>query len=126
MSVTFYVDGWNNVPMVDMPMYAKDEYPSLDREDFIGGLGYHVDKDGEPYRIEKVPANDVVWPEVNRSNSNASGDIRALLVDPQEDDLMCGSLTADQVKNLPLERTPISLVRLAEFAASRGKGVYWI
>lgn len=41
MSVTFYVEGWHEVPMVDMPVYAKDEYPNLDRSDFIARISSH-------------------------------------------------------------------------------------
>ena len=134
MSVTFYVDGWHEVPMVDMPVYAKDEYPNLDRSDFVDqhgkcDYGYFLDKNGEPYRIEKVPANDVVWPEVNRSNSNASMDIEILqsnLIGAGSDtEELCGSLSADAVKNLHFHQIPPSLSRLIEFARERGKGIYW-
>lgn len=134
MSVTFYVEGWHEVPMVDMPVYAKDEYPSLSREDFVypdGTLsyGYQLDKNGEPYRIEKVPANDLVWPEVNRCNSNAAMDIRTLMSHQignlDEEDFVCGSLCAEAVQSLPYECIPPVLSSLISFARQRGKGIYW-
>lgn len=134
MSVTFYVEGWHDVPMVEMRAYAKDEYPNLDRSDFVDqngkpDYGYHLDEAGLPYRIEKVPANDIVWPEVNRSNSNASMDIRVLLSNGlgtgSEEDFICGTLSAEAVNSLPQRCIPYSLTRLIEFARQRGKGIYW-
>lgn len=131
MSVTFHVEGWSEVPMVDMPIYIKDEFPGLDRSDFVAPdgtpeFGYHVNNNGDVYRIEKVAANDVVWPDVNRCNGNAAMDIRQMMDNPDQEDFYCGSITEDQVKNLPFDRTPPVLMGLIEFARSRGKGIYWV
>ena len=130
MSVTFYVDGWHDVPMVDMPVFVKDEYPSLDRSDFLDQngnphYGYHLSQNGDVYRIEEVPLNDIVWPEVNKCNSNAAYGIRTLIENCSEDDFACGQMTGEQVRSLPIERTPVFLNQLIEFARERGKGIYW-
>jgi hypothetical protein len=75
MSVTFYVDGWNEQPSNEVKVYAHEEHPTLDEEYFSSDPFYKKDQNGY-YEIKKVYSNP--FPDVNFSNSNSALLLRAL------------------------------------------------
>lgn len=125
MSVTFYVEGWSQVPMKEVRIDALDEYPELEKADFFGSQIYQWDDSDVPYRMAQVPVDGPEWPTVRRTGSTAGRFVSRMLDNPSDEELFCGYLSAEAVAKLPGEDIPAELYPVIDFARERKKGIYW-
>lgn len=154
MSVTVYVDGWDEQPSQEQKVYVAERYPYMSDEDFAF-FGYQRDEDGRYFEIERV--YDDPFPEMNLSNGNWRDLAVALGIDNGESvgavafvdlpDLIrqCLLLTNSQKKCIQAARPGSRkgnlidfgtteyfvrekaqrLLSIITFAQSKKKGVYW-
>lgn len=67
MSITVYVDGWNEQPRVHENVFLTDTYPDLD-EDYFAGRGVQRDEHGRYFETQLRYVDP--FPEMNMSNMN--------------------------------------------------------
>lgn len=56
MSVTLYIEKWDDFPTVSKPFYADEEFPGLDLDYFLDDPDYAI-QNGRAFTIKEVPEN---------------------------------------------------------------------
>ena len=100
MSVTFYVNGWDEQTSTEQKVFLCDLYPHSEESvwaaDILNGDPY-VKLDpttNRHYQMETVYDN--AFPEMNMCNSNAAAILRAVGLHDSEDDL-CGNVSQKEI-----------------------------
>ncbi len=147
MSVTFYVEGWNEQPNKVEKVMSAVLYPSFDKEELVAYLSddpeTKVDDNGELYEERTVYENE--FPDFSVNYMTTQMFLRLIGQGDNEDDT--GSMTADEtkvsffkVKSLITDNDSVNtkdklpsyvrgkleaLMNLLYFAAEKDRGVYW-
>lgn len=154
MSVTVYVENWNDFPTKTVRSYADEEYPSLDLEYFIGDPEYTiengraftlrevpVDKDKTPYTSNmSCSAFDIILKNIGVTGKDADSDMIPFeevssLVDklqnkleeisPREEVLHPMHSILPSTHDFVLEYNYRDLLRVANIALENKCGIFW-
>lgn len=107
MSITVYIDGWNDQPKRVVKTYLVDTYENMTEEDFAGQW-YPQDKDGRHYEMHTIYDNP--FPKLNMSNGNWA-DLSSSL----------GLVTEDGIGTLSKEEIPAAIGNIMRFLNSQAR-----